>query len=136
MDLAAQDSKIGEIVNLMSSDIDNILNAVAYVHWVWVPFLQLVASATLLNLFIGAAFWGAVVFMVAIVPVYVVIFSFLSKYQKALQKRKVSFSVISMLLPIHRRTSLVRRVIGTHTHSFIHGMNQPMNEPTDDSMNE
>ena len=52
------------------------------------PFLAARGVRGLLNIFIGAAFWGAVVFMVAVVPIYGVLFRFLSSYQKELQKCK------------------------------------------------
>ena len=65
----------------MSSDIDNILNAVGSVHYLWIPILQLVAAAVLLNTFVGPSFWAAVVFMVAVLPVYAVGFGRLQKFQ-------------------------------------------------------
>ena len=83
----------------MSSDIDNILNAVAYVHYVWVPLLQLAAAAVGLNYVIGTATWGGVVFIVGVVPVYIVGFGMLQKLQKlTLKKRDERLDVIQEVL--------------------------------------
>ncbi|KAH8076441.1 pyrimidine nucleotide-sugar transmembrane transporter [Aureococcus anophagefferens] len=42
--------KVGEVVGLMSADIQNVLTAISYFHWTWGPVLQLCLT-------LGALFW-------------------------------------------------------------------------------
>ena len=36
--------RVGEVVGLMSADVQNALTAIAYFHWVWGPVIQLVIT--------------------------------------------------------------------------------------------
>lgn len=87
MDLTAQDAKTGEIVNLMSNDINNILRAVTYIHLLWVPVVQFMAAAYALNLVIQPGWVGGIIFLVIMVPFNIVYFGRLKNEQKQLLKK-------------------------------------------------
>ena len=63
--------------------------------------LQLVAAAVGLNYVIGTATWGGVVFMVAVVPVYIVGFGMLQKLQKLTLKKRDEVTDPSRRLHVH-----------------------------------
>uniref|UniRef100_A0A7S2SS28 ATP-dependent transporter ycf16 n=1 Tax=Rhizochromulina marina TaxID=1034831 RepID=A0A7S2SS28_9STRA len=99
MDLNAQDSKIGEIVNLMSVDTNNVLYAVSQIHLVWVVFPQFAVAVFGLNFVIGKAWLAALVVMVAVLPVYVLGFGRFQRLQvEVLKKKDARMDIISEVL--------------------------------------
>ncbi|KAJ8612536.1 hypothetical protein CTAYLR_003705 [Chrysophaeum taylorii] len=63
LDMSAGTGRVGEVVSLMSADIQNVLMAVAYFHWVWGPVLQLAVTLTALFWLVGLAAFGALAVM-------------------------------------------------------------------------
>ena len=53
--VTARTRRRGEIVSLMSADVQNILTGVAFFHWTWGPLLQLAVTLALLSAFVRAA---------------------------------------------------------------------------------
>lgn len=88
IDLTAQDAKVGEIVNLMSNDINNILMAVAYINLLFVPIPQFCFAVYGLNLVIQPGWLGGLLFLFLVVPFNVVFFGRMKVFQKALLKKK------------------------------------------------
>eukprot|EP00854_Cymbomonas_tetramitiformis_P009056 gene9056-10731_t len=87
-DLSAFDFKHGTVVNLMSIDVNNVLNAVAYFHWTWTPLINLTVSLALLFRFLGLATFGALIFCALTVPINAVGFSRMQGMQVEMMKRK------------------------------------------------
>lgn len=59
LDMAAGTGRVGEVVALMSADVQNVLNALAYAHWTWAPLLQLAVTLTALFWLVKLAAFGA-----------------------------------------------------------------------------
>ena len=51
--------RVGEVVGLMSADVQNALTAIAYFHWVWGPVIQLVITLCALFWLVHVAAVGA-----------------------------------------------------------------------------
>ena len=56
--------KVGEVVGLMSADIQNVLTAISYFHWTWGPVLQLCLTLAALFWLVDLAAFGALVVIV------------------------------------------------------------------------
>mmetsp|Transcript_8958 Transcript_8958/g.12444 ORF Transcript_8958/g.12444 Transcript_8958/m.12444 type:complete len:1272 (+) Transcript_8958:52-3867(+) len=63
LDLSAGGGRVGDVVALMSADVQNVLTAVAYMHWAWGPLLQLAITLGALFWLVGAAALGALAIM-------------------------------------------------------------------------
>ena len=63
LDLSAGGGRVGDVVALMSADVQNVLTAVAYFHWVWGPILQLIITLTALFWLVSVAAFGALFVM-------------------------------------------------------------------------
>ena len=88
IDLAAQDTKVGEIVNLMSNDVQNILDAVAYFHDLWVPIPLFILSVVGLQIVLKPGWLGALAFLIFAVPVNWVSVYYIIKHQKSVASKK------------------------------------------------
>uniref|UniRef100_A0A7S4A1R1 Uncharacterized protein n=1 Tax=Pelagomonas calceolata TaxID=35677 RepID=A0A7S4A1R1_9STRA len=53
--------RVGEVVGLMSADVQNALTAIAYFHWVWGPVIQLVITLCALFWLVHVAAVGALI---------------------------------------------------------------------------
>ena len=53
--------RVGEVVGLMSADVQNALTAIAYFHWVWGPVIQLVITLVALFWLVHVAAVGALI---------------------------------------------------------------------------
>ena len=68
LDLAAADYRLGEVVSIMSSDINNVVAAITYIHLTWSPVAQATITLVLLSRVIGTSVVGAFLFMAFALP--------------------------------------------------------------------
>jgi len=99
LDMSAGAGRVGEVVSLMSADINNVLNSMAYAHWVWAPVLQLAITLTALFWLVGYAACGALAVMFLNSVANGRIFKRLTKYNKEfLSARSKRMEIITELL--------------------------------------
>lgn len=82
LDMSAGSGRVGEVVSLMSADVQNVLNSMAYAHWVWAPVLQLAITLTALFWLVRLAAFGALGVMLLNSIANGEIFKQLTKYNK------------------------------------------------------
>jgi len=82
--------RVGEVVALMSADIQNVLTAVANFHWTWGPLLQLAVTLAGLFYLVGIAAVGALGVMFVLGTLNGRIFKEMAKHTKAFLKARSS----------------------------------------------
>ena len=99
LDLAASDYRLGEIVSLMSSDINSIVAAITYFNLTWQPIAQLAITLVLLTNVIGTAVVGAFIFMAVALPVQTVLFGKIFAMTKEfMRKRDLRMELVTEIL--------------------------------------
>ncbi|KAG5438018.1 hypothetical protein PCANB_000365 [Pneumocystis canis] len=78
----------GKIMNLVSTDVDNISNAIIYAHILWTSFIQITFIYILLYLNLGISALVGILLLVIFVPI-------LGKATKSLVKKNVKISEIA-----------------------------------------
>jgi len=74
--------RVGEVVGLMSADVQNALTAIAYFHWVWGPIIQLVITLCALFWLVHVAAVGALIVIFLNTAINKSIFGKLAKASK------------------------------------------------------
>lgn len=82
-----QQSNTGDIVNLMSVDVQRLQELVNYVQIAWSGPFQITLCLISLHGLLGNAMWAGVVIMIIMIPLN----SLLARYQKKLQKSQMKF---------------------------------------------
>lgn len=82
-----QQSNTGDIVNLMSVDVQRLQDLVGYVQIAWSGPFQITLCLVSLHGLLGNAMWAGVVIMIVMIPLN----SILARYQKKLQKSQMKF---------------------------------------------
>ena len=76
---------VGEIVNLMSTDIQQIRELTSYLHMIWSAPLQIVLSLVFLYLTLGPSIFAGFAVMLLMIPVN----SLLASWSKKLQMKQM-----------------------------------------------
>lgn len=108
-----QESSTGDIVNLMSVDVQRLQDLVQNLQIIWSGPFQIVLCLLSLHNLLGKAMWAGVGIMLIMIPLNGVI----AKYQKKLQKRQMKYK--------DERSSLISEILNNIKSLKLYGWEHP-----------
>lgn len=108
-----QETNTGDIVNLMSVDVQRLQDLVQNLQMFWSGPFQIVLCLYSLHGFLGNSMWGGVAIMVIMIPLNGVI----ARYQKKLQKTQMKYK--------DERTRLISEILNNIKSLKLYGWEHP-----------
>ncbi|KAI5949274.1 YCF1 [Candida jiufengensis] len=108
-----QESSTGDIVNLMSVDVQRLQDLVQNLQIVWSGPFQIIICLYSLNNLIGNSMWAGVAIMIIMIPLNAVI----AKTQKKLQKTQMKYK--------DKRSRLINEILNNIKSLKLYGWEQP-----------
>ena len=108
-----QESSTGDIVNLMSVDVQRLQDLVQNLQIIWSGPFQIILCLLSLHSLLGKAMWAGVGIMLIMIPLNGVI----AKYQKKLQKRQMKYK--------DERSSLISEILNNIKSLKLYGWEHP-----------
>lgn len=121
---ASNTSSTGDIVNLMSVDVQKLQDLTQWIHLIWSGPLQIVLCLISLYKLLGHSMWVGVLILTIMIPVN----SFLMKIQKNLQKSQMKFK--------DERTRVISEILNNMKSLKLYAWEQPYKEKLEYVRNE
>lgn len=121
---ASNTASTGDIVNLMSVDVQKLQDLTQWIHLAWSGPLQIVLCLISLYKLLGHSMWVGVVILIVMIPVN----SYLMKIQKGLQKSQMKFK--------DERTRVISEILNNIKSLKLYAWEQPYKEKLETVRNE
>lgn len=108
-----QESSTGDIVNLMSVDVQRLQDLVQNLQIIWSGPFQIILCLLSLHNLLGKSMWAGVLIMLIMIPLNGVI----AKFQKKLQKRQMKYK--------DERSSLISEILNNIKSLKLYGWEHP-----------